>query len=156
MATKTVSITAAQRNGFTIETTARNHTLFVDQPEASGGANAGPTPLEYLFFSLAGCVVTIGHIIAKQERLPVRNISARVEGEIDTDGFMGKNSDIRAGFSSIRVFTTIDADMTLEEKQALLDKIDHRCPISDNIMYKTPIQMVVEDVKEGEVYGGKN
>ena len=43
MATKTVSITAAQRNGFTIETTARNHTLFVDQPEASGGSNAGPT-----------------------------------------------------------------------------------------------------------------
>ena len=156
MATKTVSITAAQKSGFTIETNARDHTLLIDQPTNSGGADAGPTPLEYLFFSLAGCVVTIGHIIAKQERLPVRNISVRVEGELDTDVLMGKRADLRAGFSSIRVFTTIDADMTLEEKQELLEKIDKRCPISDNIINNTPVQLVVEDIKESEIYGGKN
>jgi len=156
MSTQTVSITATQKDGFTVETTARNHTLFVDQPTNGGGADSGPTPLEYLFISLASCLVTIGIIIAKQERLPVRNISVRVEGELDTDVLMGKHADVRAGFSVIRVFATIDADMTLEEKQQLLEKIEQRCPISDNIHNKTTVQMVVEDVKKSDIYGGKN
>ena len=144
MATKTVSITAAQKSGFTIETTARNHTLLIDQPTNGGGADAGPTLLEYLFFSLAGCVVTIGHIIAKQERLPVRNISVRVEGELDTDVLMGKRSDVRAGFSDIRIHVKIDADMTQAEKEAFLKEVDARCPISDNIHGTTPLNFVVE------------
>ena len=156
MPTQTVSITATQKKGFTIETNARNHTLFVDQPTNGGGEDAGPTPLEYLFISLASCLVTVGHIIAKQERLPVRNIAVRVEGELDTDVLMGKHTDVRTGFSLIRVFATIDADMTLEEKQQLLEKIYQRCPISDNIHNSTPVQMIVEDIKETEIYGGKN
>ena len=89
--------------------------------------------MEYLFVSLAGCIVTIGHIIAKQRRLPVRKIEVHVEGEVDTDVFMGKSTAARAGFSRIRVHTKIDADMSQEEKEAFLHDIDVRCPISDNI-----------------------
>ena len=143
---KHITVDATQLNGFSIEAQARDHKVFIDQPQASGGQNSGPNPLEYLFFSLAGCIITIGHIIAKQRRLPVRNIQVRVEGDVDTEVFMGKSTAQRAGFTGIRVITTIDADMTQEEKEQFLEEIDARCPISDNIHHTTPIELVVEDV----------
>lgn len=144
MPKKIVSVDAVQVDGFKIETKSRQHISIVDQPAAGGGVDAGPTPLEYLFISLAGCIVTIGHIVAKQQRLPVRKIEVRVEGELDTDVFMGKNTVDRAGFSGIRVYTKIDADMTREEKEAFLREVDARCPISDNIHNITPVEFVVE------------
>lgn len=142
---KHVIVDSKQLNGFTIEAQARNHKVIIDQPEAGGGKNCGPNPLEYLFFSLAGCVITIGHIIAKQRRLPVRNIQVRIEGDLDADVLMGKSTEARPGFTGIRVITTIDADMTQAEKELFLKEIDARCPISDNIHNLTPIEFVVEE-----------
>jgi putative redox protein len=144
MTIKTISVDAIQLAGFKIESRSRGHLALVDQPVVGGGTDSGPTPLEYLFVSLAGCVVTIGHIIAKQQRLSIRGIEVHVEGELDTDILMGKNTEVRAGFSSIRVHTKIDADMSKEEKEQFLRDIDARCPISDNIHNLTPIEFVVE------------
>lgn len=140
---KKVSIEAKQVDGFKIETRAGNHVALVDQPKAGGGTDAGPSPLDYLFVSLAGCIATIGHIIAKQRNLPVRGIEVNVEGELDLDILMGKRQDKRAGFEGIRVITTIDADMTQAEKEQYLREIDERCPISDNIHKMTPMEFVV-------------
>ena len=144
MPIKTVVVDAIQTNGFKIETTSRQHKAWVDQPESGGGTDAGPTPLEYLFISLAGCIVTIGHIVARQQRLPVRSIEVHVEGELDTDVLMGKHADIRAGFTGIRVRTKVDADMSQIEKEKFLSDVDARCPISDNINSQTPIEFIVE------------
>ncbi len=142
---KTVSVNAKQLEGFKIETRSRDHVAYVDQPAAGGGANSGPTPLEYLFVSLAGCIVTIGHIIAKQRRLPVHGIEVHVEGELDTDVFMGKSSNgTRAGFPCLRVVVNIDADMSQEEKEKFLHDIDVRCPISDNIHSLTQMEYQVQ------------
>jgi uncharacterized OsmC-like protein len=144
MPEKTVSINAKLLEGFKIEVKSRQFISIVDQPPAGGGTDAGPTPLDYLFVSLAGCVATIGRIIAKQKRLPVRGIEVQVEGDIDTDVLMGKRDDVRAGFSRIRVTTSIDADMTREEKEQFVREIDARCPISDNILNTSSIEFVVE------------
>jgi len=144
MPAKLISVDAVITEGYKVETKSRQHISIVDQPPAGGGTDAGPTPLEYLFVSLAGCIATIGQIVAKQRQLPVRKIEVHVEGELDTDVLMGKRNDVRAGFTSIRVLTKIDADMTHEEKVAFLHDVDARCPISDNIFSLTPIEFVVE------------
>lgn len=64
---KTVSIEARSRQGFEIEVSTRQFSLTVDQPADSGGTDAGPTPLEYLFFALASCIVTVGLIKATRK-----------------------------------------------------------------------------------------
>jgi uncharacterized OsmC-like protein len=57
---------------------------------------------------------------------------------------MGKsNNGTRAGFNGVTVTTTINGDLTQEEKERLLERIDARCPISDNIHQMTPISFVV-------------
>ena len=142
-ATKIIRLEAKQVDGFKIEAKARNHSMIIDQPEASGGSNSGPNPLEYQFASLASCVITIGHIIAKQRRLPVRGITVNVEGELDTDVFMGTSTATRAGFTGIKVMVTVDGDMTQAEKEQYVADIDHRCPISDNVLNATPITFEV-------------
>ncbi len=154
MTTKLVSVDAAKLEGFKIETKTRQHIAYVDQPTAGGGTDTGPTPLEYLFISLAGCIISIGEIIARQRQLPLRGISCHVEGELDTDVLMGKTKEVRAGFSAVRVVTRIDADMTPEEKEKFLHEIDSRCPISDNILNSTPVEIVLD--KTTEIFGSKN
>jgi putative redox protein len=142
-AIKKIQLAAKQVEGFKIEIAARNHTMYVDQPEASGGSNSGPTPLEYQFASLASCIITIGHIIARQRHLPLRGIAVEVEGDIDTDVFMGRNGDARAGFGGITCHVHIDGDMTQADKESLLADVDRRCPISDNLQHLTPMTFVV-------------
>ena len=144
MPNKNVSVEAVLLEGYKIEVKSRQHVSIVDQPPAGGGGDAGPTPLEYLFVSLAGCVATIGQIIAKQQQLPLCGISVKIDDDLDTDVLMGKRSDVRAGFEGIRVKVAIDGDMTQQEKEQFVRDIDARCPISDNILNQTPIKFAVE------------
>lgn len=136
---KKVALSAKLVEGLKIEATARNHTAFVDQPTSDGGTDAGPTPLEYLFISLAGCVITAATVVARQKRIQLRDIRVAIEGELDLDRFHGRSLESRAGFSSIIVKVDLDADMTQEEKKAFIAEVDSRCPISDNIIHETPV-----------------
>lgn len=139
MAIKTVRVEAAQRSGYEMKVKAGNHTVVIDQPRPAG-TDAGPNPLEYFFVSLAGCIGAVARIIADQRKMDLKGISLTVEGELDTDRLFGIGTDVRAGFSEIRVRADFDADMTPEEKSAFLKEIDSRCPISDVMLNGTSVK----------------
>ena len=139
MPTKTVTVEATMSQGFTMECRAGDHTVYIDQPKATGGANKGPNPLQYLQISLAGCIGAIARIVASQKNLPLRGVKVKVAGTLNTDRLLGKDVDSRTGFDSLEAHVEIDADMSADEKQAFLAEIDKRCPISDNIAGATPI-----------------
>ncbi|WP_281648814.1 OsmC family protein [Parendozoicomonas sp. Alg238-R29] len=130
---KTISVTSHMGQGFRIEGQLGSHTAVIDQPKAVGGNNEGPTPLEYFLFSLGGCVASIGRIMAKQQKIALRGMSVIVEAGLNTAGLAGKSTDDRVGFQNFTVNAEIDADMTLQEKQAFLDAVCARCPVHDNI-----------------------
>ncbi len=136
---KSVSISAKIDQGFAVSSEIRGHQVKIDQPKDAMGTDTGPTPLELLMFSLGGCVLSIARIIAKQRKLPVRGISLTVGGELDTDGLLGKETDQRIGFTGFTIEAEVDADMTLEEKQAFLEEVDHRCPVSENLLNASPV-----------------
>jgi len=143
MTLKTVVVDATQVHGLKIETRARHHVIVVDQPPEMGGTDTGPTPLEFLLIALASCLLTVGKVVAQQRGLPVRSLSAHVEGDIDPDGFLGRNPEARIGASQIRVRLQIDGDLSEEEKAAFAREIEARCPISDNLGNPTPIRFEV-------------
>ena len=132
MASKTVKVESKLDSKFKIESTVSGHQVIVDQPAAQGGTGAGPTPLEYLFVALAGCIGSIGRIIAMQKKIALNGMTISVEGDLDTDGLLGKGAPV--GFSEIRVAVDVDADMTAEEKAAFVHEVDERCPVSWNLM----------------------
>lgn len=141
MATKKVVVEASMGEGFRMESVIGKHTLLIDQPEAMGGTDAGPNPLEYFLLSLAGCISAIGRIIANQRRLPLRAMRIKVQGELNADVLLGKSTETRAGFSGFDVEVEIDGDMSVEEKKAFLEEVDARCPVSDNIKATTPVSI---------------
>ena len=120
MPTKIVQVEIKQGSGFKTECRAGKHLVVIDQPAPAGGTDAGPTPLDVQLMVLGGCVAAIGRIIANQRKLAVRGIEVAVEGEIDTDGLLGKPTDKRVGFSAITARVKIDADMTSAEKEKFL------------------------------------
>ena len=141
---KHVAVEAHMGERFKIESKIGDHTLYVDQPKTGGGEDAGPTPLEYFFLSLAGCIGTIARIAAKQKRIALRSMDVKVEGDLDVEGLMGRNPEARVGFSGITVTVKMDADMSQEEKEAFVQEVDRRCPVSANIHVVTPVTLVVE------------
>ncbi len=143
MAAKKVQVEIKQGSGFKTECRAGKHTLLIDQPTMAGGTDTGPSPLEYQLMALGGCIAAIGRIIANQRRLPVRGFDIAVEGDIDTDGLLGKPSANRVGFSAIAARVKIDADLSDAEKAQFLHDIDLRCPISENLQNAASVTVVL-------------
>ncbi|MEM3063104.1 MAG: OsmC family protein [Nitrososphaerota archaeon] len=141
---KTVKISSRWVEKSLIEVNAREHKVYVDQPEASGGTNKGPTPLEYLFASLASCFITIGLIVSRQKQLKINGLSVDVEGDIDYDVLLGKAKEPRAGFYRIKVLVKVDGELSQQEKEEFVKEVEARCPIADNLLNPTPIEVVVE------------
>ncbi len=62
-----------------------------------------------------------------------------MEGNIDKDFLLGKTQEGRAGFTELRLFVTVDAPMSQEEKEAFIHDVEKRCPVADNISNTTKI-----------------
>ena len=142
-AVKKFQVQAKLGEKYTIESTIGNHTVYVDQPQAGGGNDKGPAPLEVLFLALASCIITVGRIIARQKRITLRTMEVNVKGDVDLEVLLGKSKANRAGFGAIKVVVTIDADMSPEEKEAFLVELEERCPVSDNLLHETPVSLVL-------------
>jgi uncharacterized OsmC-like protein len=146
MAMKTVKVESKLDSKFKIESDIRGHAITVDQPAAAGGGDAGPTPLEYLMVSLAGCIGSIARIMAMQQKLEIRGMTITAEGDLNVDGLLGKETDDPVGFKEFRVIADIDADMTAEEKEAFIHKVDARCPVSFNLLTASSVNVSVSAV----------
>lgn len=134
MAIKTVKVESTLDSKFKIESDIRGHAITVDQPANAGGGDAGPTPLEYLMVSLAGCIGSIARIVAMQQQLDIRGMKITAEGDLNVDGLLGKPTDDPVGFQEFRILADIDSDMTAEEKDAFIHEVDARCPVSWNLL----------------------
>jgi len=136
---KKVEIRATLGPGMKIECRAGQHVVLIDQPRTGGGTDTGPTPLEYLLCALAGCIGSVGRIVAHQKKIALRGMEVSVSGELDVDVLLGKAKQNRAGFPGITVRAKIDADLTEEQKLEFLREVDERCPVSDNLRQLTTV-----------------
>ncbi|MFA8342671.1 MAG: OsmC family protein [Rhodothermaceae bacterium] len=142
MPISTLKIGAKMENSFRTEIKC-SHNFVIDQPKQGGGQDEGPNPLEIFLSSLPACICAIGRIVAAQKRIDLKGISVDVEGDVDKDFLMGKTKEGRAGFTEIRAFVTIDADITKEEKEAFLHEVERRCPVADNIINSSNVKATV-------------
>jgi len=110
-------------------------TEFVVGKEAS--------PLEYLLGSLAACMNVIGHLVAKDHGIVIRDIDVRVSGDIDTAKYKGEATEPRAGFRTIRVDVAVDADADDEALMAWLADVEERCPVAENLDTGTDLETSV-------------
>ncbi len=140
---ETVKITAEGPEGWVIKSKARDHTLIIDQPEAMGGTDTGPTPLEYTLIALGGCLVAIAKIVAGQKKINLRKVNVEISSEINLAVLRGQEKDDRAGFRSFNAKVRVDADLTDEEKQEFVNEVSRRCPVRDNLANTTPVNLTL-------------
>ena len=139
MAISTLKLSASMKSKFKTDVSC-SHNFIIDQPKAMGGDGLGPNPMEIFLSSLPACICAIGRIIANQKKIKLNAIDVEVEGDIDKDFLLGKTEEGRAGFTEIRTFVDIDADMSITEKEEFLKEITKSCPIADNMMHTSVIK----------------
>ena len=129
-----VLVRGQSQNATRMHVAAGKFSMLIDEPEQMGGTDAGPSPVQVLLMSLAGCLNVTGHEVAAQRGLKLDGMKIRIEGVMNPCTFLGCSFDERAGFQEIRVI--VDADIEgagAEEINAWLVETENRCPVTDNI-----------------------
>lgn len=137
------SVSARKEGPALASVQARNFTMYVDEPPSLGGSDEGANPVEYLLAALAGCLNVVGNLVAGEMGIEMKGMTIDIEGDLDPGRFSGKSMEDRAGFKQIRA--TIKPDMQADEftKQKWLEIIEQRCPISDNLINATPVNITL-------------
>lgn len=103
----------------------------------------GPSPLEYLLAGYAGCINAVGKLVAKEQGITLKSLQVEVSGTLSLDKYQGKISYERAGFKSIQVVVKPTSDATLEELKSWIEAVENRCPIQDNLINPTPVELTL-------------
>lgn len=121
------------KEGLACEADVRGFKITIDEPESLGGANTGMNPVEMILSALGGCITICAAAFARVCKVELQGFHVEVEGDLDPDGFMGKNPNVRTGFSDIRYKMHIKSDSPKENIAKLAEMIEKVCPVSDTL-----------------------
>jgi uncharacterized OsmC-like protein len=124
----------------------RHRTRFgfdADHPEIFASEDNGAAPVEYVLVGLASCLTAGVAAVAQNRQIQLNRVSATLEGEMDVQGILGIDGDIRNGFSAIKVTYDIDADATPDEIRAIVAQSQKRSAVYDIITNPTNITVEV-------------
>ncbi|OAT30355.1 OsmC family protein [Proteus myxofaciens] len=126
-------VTSGKDGCLQMQCASRQFTFILDEPTLLGGKDTAMNPVEALLGALGACKGIVAKSFARQQKIKLHDIRIDVKGELDTDGFTGKNKDTKIGFSKITTHFYIKADNSEEEIKAFIDFIERTCPVYDTI-----------------------
>jgi putative redox protein len=97
----------------------RQHTLAVDEPEANGGEDLGPTPHEVYDSALGACKALTLVWYARRKQIPLEEVQVSVERD---------DSQERAGLYRLQVRLTLGGPLTDAQREELL-RVADKCPV---------------------------
>ena len=121
----------------------REYSFDADHPEIFASEDNGATPVEYVLVGLASCLTAGVASVAQNRGIQLRSVEAKLEGSMDIQGILGIDSDVRNGFSGIKVTYNIDADATPAEIKAIVAQSQKRSAVYDIITNPTDVQVEV-------------
>jgi len=125
--------------GMRVESQARGFTIIMDEPPSLGGTDEGMNPVEAVLCALGSCQTIVAYAFAKSQGINLDGFSVTLDGDLDTDGFLGKNPNVRNGFSEIRYTMNFETDSPAEDVARFADFIESRCPVGDIIENGVPL-----------------
>ncbi len=121
----------------------KTYTIESDHPEVFAAADRAPTPPEIVLAALASCLTGGVASVAQHRGIQLNAVRATVEGDIDVQGILGMDPDIRNGFSAIRVLFEIDADASEDDIKALVAQSQKRSAVFDIITNPTNVSVAL-------------
>ncbi|ODQ03894.1 MULTISPECIES: OsmC family protein [Enterobacterales] len=126
-------ITSGKQGGLQMQCASRQFQILLDEPLSLGGKDSAMNPVEALLGTLGACKGIVAKSFANMHKINLNDLRIEVNGELDIDGFTGKNKNAKIGFSKITTKFFIDADNNDEEIAAFIAFIERTCPIADTI-----------------------
>lgn len=126
-------VTSGDQGGLQMQCASRQFQFLLDEPPSLGGQDSAMNPVEALFGTLGACKGIVAKSFSRMHDIKLENIRIEVRGELDTDGFMGKNKQAKIGFSKITTHFFIQADNSEEEIAEFIAFIERTCPVFDTI-----------------------
>jgi putative redox protein len=120
------------------ESKAREHLVKADYPEAAGGDNQAPNPIELLLAAFAACIEAAFYEFAVHEGFTINSLSVNVEGTLDLRGLF-MIDDVSAGFTDLRYDFHIESPDDGGKLRALAEKVVAHCPVVDSLKRPTPV-----------------
>ena len=115
-----------------------------DHPEVFASEDNGATPVEYVLVGLASCLTAGVAAVAQHRDIQLKSVKATLEGDMDIQGILGIDSDVRNGFGGIKVTFDIDADASRDDIEALVAQSQKRSAVFDIITNPTNVTVEVK------------
>ncbi|MGB5759438.1 MAG: OsmC family protein [Acidimicrobiales bacterium] len=119
------------------------YAVDTDHPEIFASADNGPTPPELMLIGLAGCLTAGIASVATHRGIKLHSVNATVEADMDLQGILGIDADVRNGFGAITVRYEIDADATKPEIEAVVAQSQKRSAVFDIVTNPTNVTVEV-------------
>jgi len=115
-----------------------------DHPAVLVGRDIGPTPVEYVLHALASCLTAGLANIAAARGVRLTEVRSTVVGDIDLNGILGLNPDVRNGYEKISIRFTVKGDAPAEVLRAIVEQSRARSAVFDVITNQVPITIEVD------------
>jgi len=114
-----------------------------DHPEVFASEDLGATPVEYVLVGLASCLTAGVAAVAQHREIQLNSVTATIEGDMDIQGILGIDGDVRNGFGGIKISYQIDADASQEDIEAVVAQSQKRSAVYDIVTNPTNVAVKV-------------
>jgi uncharacterized OsmC-like protein len=115
--------------------------IDADHPQVFASEDNGATPPEIVLAALASCLTAGVATVATNRGVQLRSVTATLEGDMDLQGILGIDGDVRNGFSSINVTYDIDADASRADLEAIVAQSQKRSAVFDIVTNPTTVNV---------------
>jgi uncharacterized OsmC-like protein len=122
----------------------RTFTFDADHPAVLVGHDHGPTPAEFVLHALAACLTAGLANIAAARKVRLTEVRSTVTGDIDLNGILGLDPEVRNGYQQLTVRFTIKGDAPAHKLRELLEQSQARSAVYDVITNQVPVTIEVD------------
>jgi uncharacterized OsmC-like protein len=121
----------------------RSFHFDADHPAVLVGRDNGPTPVEYVLHALAACLTAGLANVAAARGVQLTEVHSTVSGDIDLNGILGLNPDVRNGYQNITVHFTVKGDAPAEKLREIVEQSRARSAVFDIITNQVPVSIEI-------------
>ena len=110
------------------------------EPAVLLGEGKAANPVEYVLHALAGCLTTTMVYHAAARGITISDARSELEGDLDLKGFLGLDSNVRKGFSVVRVAMHVKSDADAQTLKSLAEF----SPVYDIVSKSLPVEISIE------------